>query len=94
MDIHQHDLPVVNLIYKETLSMKVREFLKEFGILFVLTFVVALAVSYVYQMFAYGSGSFEIGLAFRMALILAIVIPVSHNMDSKKQAKKQDRTAL
>jgi hypothetical protein len=56
--------------------MKAKSFLRSFVIIFALCFVVAAVVSYLYSLIAHREGVVDWEVAFRMGLILGIVIPL------------------
>ena len=63
--------------------MKIKSFLRSFVIIFAICFVVAAAVSYLYSLIAHGVGTVDWEVAFRMGLILGIVIPLIPVLEKK-----------
>ena len=58
--------------------MKAKPLLKEFIIVFPITFVVAAVVSFLYSLIVHGVGVVDWGTAFRMGFILGLALPVIH----------------
>lgn len=54
-----------------------KDFLKSFAVVFAAAFFATVAVSYAYSGLVHGRGVFDVGTGVRMAVILAVVIPVS-----------------
>ncbi|MFC1746732.1 hypothetical protein ACFLZR_00165 [Candidatus Neomarinimicrobiota bacterium] len=55
--------------------MNIKSYLAEAGVLFVLTLVVSVIVSYLYGLLVHGAGSADWELAFRNAFLFGLVIP-------------------
>jgi hypothetical protein len=51
------------------------ELLKDFIIVFVITFVVSSAVTFIYNLIVHSQGSFDWATSFRFAITLGIIFP-------------------
>lgn len=63
--------------------MKVKSFFRSFVIVFAICFVVTAIVSYLYSLIAHGAGTVDWEVAFRMGVILGIVIPLIPLLEKK-----------
>jgi hypothetical protein len=57
--------------------MNVKRLLTHIGVTFVLVFVVAAVVSWLWSLVAHGSGAVDWESTFRLAVILGLVIPLA-----------------
>jgi len=57
--------------------VNIKRFLAHFGVTFILVFVVAAVVSWLWSLVAHGSGAVDWESTFRLAVILALVIPLA-----------------
>lgn len=67
--------------------MHLRDFFISFFTLFAITLVVAAMVSFFYSLVVHDTGVIDWELAFRMAIILGIVLPFTRALESRKKAK-------
>ena len=63
--------------------MNFKQFFRQFVILFCITWIVSLVVSYLYDLIVHGSGALVWGNAFKNALILGIVISGANSLKKK-----------
>jgi hypothetical protein len=63
--------------------MKAKQFLIEFLIILAIAFPVAAVVSFLYSLIVHGTGDFGWGGSIRIAIILAIIIPLSKTLGKK-----------
>ncbi|MFO7933790.1 MAG: hypothetical protein R6U78_06885 [Bacteroidales bacterium] len=64
--------------------MKVLKFLRDFALMFVLVFVVASIVTYVFNLISEGAGTVDWETSFRLAVILGISLPVAKIFDKPR----------
>jgi len=67
--------------------MKIKQFILEFFVFFGITFIVSIAVSYIYNILFHGAGKWEWVLAFRTALLFALIFPILDWNRSRRQPK-------
>ena len=66
--------------------MQAKKFLGDFALTFVITFVVTVAVTFLWNLGFHGGGAAEWETAFRLAVVLGIVIPLT------KTGSKMEKT--
>ncbi len=66
--------------------MNFKKFLAGFALTFVITFAVVVAVSFVWSLIFHGRGVPEWETAFRLAIILGIVVPLTKPRPSAEKA--------
>ncbi|MEJ2601133.1 MAG: hypothetical protein P8Z00_22570 [Anaerolineales bacterium] len=57
--------------------MKIKSFLLDMAITIPVTFVVAAVVTYLYSLLVHGSGSVDWDVAFQLAFVIGIVLPLA-----------------
>lgn len=67
--------------------MKIKQFMLEFFVFFGITFIASIAVSYFYNLVFHGAGKWEWALAFRTALLFAVIFPILDWTRSWRQQK-------
>jgi hypothetical protein len=65
-------------------KVNARQFLLDVVITMPITFVVAAAVTYMYSLIAHGTGAIDWDTAFRLAIILGIVLPLTRSLQPKE----------
>ncbi|MDP2303539.1 MAG: hypothetical protein Q8N03_14065 [Ignavibacteria bacterium] len=65
--------------------MKPIELIKDFFLVFVITFVVVSLVTYLYGLLVHSSGTFDWATSFRLAIVLGIVFSWLHYRERKKK---------
>lgn len=67
--------------------MHLKDFFISFITLFAITLVVAAIVSFFYSLIVHDAGVIDWEMAFRMAIILGIVLPFTRALERRKKAK-------
>ncbi len=65
--------------------MKILTFLREFTIIFVLTFFVCAIVSYFYSLIVHGNGSIDWEVPIRFAIIFGIIFPSIKAIENRRK---------
>ncbi len=74
-------------LHQRTLPMKIKRFLLEFVVMFVIVLIVNVAVSYLYGLIAHGAGTIAWDSAFAVAIALGIVLPWVRRLEPEQQAR-------
>jgi len=64
--------------------MKVKTFLSNFSIIFVITLIVSLIVTYLYNLIAHGTVLIDWATAFSFAVIFGVLFPTMKIMEKRK----------
>ncbi len=64
--------------------MGVMTFFRSFIIIFILVFVAAAVVSFLYSLIVHGSGQVDWGSAIRLGIILGVALPLVGRLEGKK----------
>lgn len=67
--------------------MTAKQFILEFIVFFCITFVASIIVSFIYSYLVHGAGDFGWSMAFRTALLFAIVFPIIDLTNARKKKK-------
>ena len=67
--------------------MNIKQFLVGFATIFALTLVVAAIVSFLYSLIVHGTGVFDWELAFRLAIIFGLVLPITRALEGREKKK-------
>lgn len=70
--------------------MNRKELLVRFITTFLVTFMVAMVVTFLWSLVRHGSGAIDWRTSFRLALILAIALPVSAALRRRDRRKEND----
>lgn len=67
--------------------MNFKQLLLGFVTIFAVTLVVAALVSFLYSLIVHGTGVFDWELAFRLAIILGLILPVTRALEGREKKK-------
>ena len=67
--------------------MHAKKFLADFGLTFGVAFLVAVVVTFVWNLVVHGAGGVDWETTFRLALILGIVLPLTRGFRSSAEVK-------
>jgi len=65
--------------------MKIKNFLRDFAIIFVIVFIVTTIVIYIYNLIAHSAGSFNWETSFQLAIIFGIVLPAIRIFEKRQK---------
>jgi len=65
--------------------MKSKAFLRDFSIIFVITFIISLIVTYLYSLIAHGTGLIDWATAFRLAVTFGVLFPTISIMEKRQK---------
>ena len=71
--------------------MKIKQFILEFVVFFCITFIASIIVSFVYSYFVHGAGELDWAMAFRTALLFALVFPIIDLANARKKEKQKSK---
>ncbi len=66
--------------------MNIKKYSIDFALTFVVVLVVSIIVTFLYSLIAHGEGAVDWETAFRLAIILGIVLPWVHLREQKNKA--------
>ena len=64
--------------------MKIISFIKNFALIFCLSFAVTIIVTYLYSLIVHGNGIIDWTVSFRISIILGIILPIVKMFDKNK----------
>jgi hypothetical protein len=67
--------------------MNAKMFLADFGQTFVVAFIVAVVVTFVWNLIVHSTGGVDWETSFRLAIILGIVLPITKGFRSRAEVK-------
>jgi uncharacterized membrane protein YadS len=65
--------------------MNIKKYSIDFALTFVVVLVVSIIVTFLYSLIAHGEGAVDLETAFRLAIILGIVLPWVHQREHKNK---------
>jgi hypothetical protein len=67
--------------------MNLKQFFIGFITIFALTLVVTGIVSFLYSLVVHGTGVFDWELAFRLAIIFGLILPITRTLEGREKKK-------
>ena len=67
--------------------MNAKKFLADFGLTFVVAFLVAVLVTFIWSLMVHGAGGVDWETSFRLAIILGIVLPLTRSFQIRAEVK-------
>jgi hypothetical protein len=67
--------------------MNAKKLLADFGLTFVVAFLVAVFVTFIWNLIVHGAGGVDWETSFRLAIILGIVLPLTKSFRSRAEVK-------
>jgi hypothetical protein len=64
--------------------VKVKEFIRQFSIIFIIVYVVSLLVSYLYTILVHGVGIIDWSGSLRLGILFGVIMPAMHLLSKSK----------